>query len=177
VVNKELRIITHDNTYNEIVQNVTYFISISKDNDNLLRQYFFAEDGVLSIDIQPNDDPRINVIGEKQYDNDAYVTLGSKYSPEMSGANLTSITPLQITGPIFDAEGIYILDIELRTIDSRDNWTFSLSGFNSKITVGKSMDLEYSVEKNKPIFQTENFLREIFSYYKTPILLNEIFKW
>ena len=175
VVNKELRIITHDNTDNEIVQNVTYFISISKDNDNLLRQYFFAEDGVLSIDIQPNDDPQINVIGEKQYDNDAYVTLGSKYSPEMSGANLTSITPLQITGPIFDAEGIYILDIELRTIDSRDNWTFSLSGFNSKITVGKSMDLEYSVEKNKPIFQTENLLREIFSYYKTPMLLNEIF--
>ena len=175
VVNKELRIITHDNTDNEIVQNVTYFISISKDNDNLLRQYFFAEDGVLSIDIQPNDDPQINVIGEKQYDNDAYVTLGSKYSPEMSGANLTSITPLQITGPIFDAEGIYILDIELRTIDSRDNWTFSLSGFNSKITVGKSMDLEYSVEKNKPIFQIENLLREIFSYYKTPILLNEIF--
>jgi hypothetical protein len=37
------------------------------------------------------------------------------------------------------------------------------------------MDLEYSVEKNKPIFQTENLLREIFSYYKTPILLNEIF--
>jgi len=175
VVNKELRIITHDNTYNEIVQNVTYFISISKDNDNLLRQYFFAEDGVLSIDIQPNDDPRINVIGEKQYDNDAYVTFGSKYSPEMSGTNLTSITPLQITGPIFDAEGIYILDIELRTIDSRDNWTFSLSGFNSKITVGKSMDLEYSVEKNKPILQTEDFLRKIFSYYKTPILLDEIF--
>ena len=175
VMDKELRIITHDNTNNEIVQNVTYFISISKDNDNLLRQYFFAEDGVLSIDIQPNDDPRINVIGEKQYDNDAYVMLGSKYSHEMSGVNLTSITPLQITGPIFDAEGIYILDIELRTIDSRDNWTFSLSGFNSKITVGKSMDLEYSVEKNKPIFQTEDLLRKIFSYYKTPILLNEIF--
>ena len=175
VVNKELRIITHDNTDNEIVQNVTYFISIAKDNENLLRQYFFAEDGILSIDIQPNDDPRINVIGEKQYDNAAYVTLGSKYSHEMSGANLTSITPLQITGPIFDAEGIYILDIELRTIDSRDNWTFSLSGFNSKITVGKSMDLEYSVEKNKPVFQADNLLREIFSYYKTPILFNEIF--
>ena len=177
VVNKELRIITHDNTNNEIVQNVTYFISISKDNDNLLRQYFFAEDSILSIDIQPNNDPQISVIGEKQYANDAYVMLGSKYNPEMSEANLTSTTPLQITGPIFDAEGIYILDIELRTIDSRDNFTFSLSGFNSKITVGKSMDLEYPVEKNKPISQTEDLLRKIFSSYKTPILLNEIFKW
>ena len=176
VVNKELRIITHDNTNNEIVQNVTYFISIVKDNDNLLRQYFFAEDGILSIDIQSNDDPRINVIGEKQYDNDAYVTLGSKYSPEMSGANLTSITPLQITGPIFDVEGIYILDIELRTIDSRNNWTFSLSGFNPQITIEKSATLKYSATKNSQQLEAENLLREIFSNYKTPILLNNIFK-
>ena len=175
LVNKELRITTHDNTNNEIVQNVTYFLSISKDNENLLRQYFFAEDGILSIDIQPNNDPRINVIGEKQYDNDAYVMLGSKYNPEMSGANLTSTTPLQITGPIFDTEGIYILDIELRTIDSRDNWTFSLSGFNSQVTIGKYMVLEDSEEKNKSAFQMEDLLRKIFSYYKTPILLNEIF--
>ena len=175
LVNKELRITTHDNTNNEIVQNVTYFLSISKDNENLLRQYFFAEDGILSIVIQPNNDPRINVIGEKQYDNDAYVMLGSKYNPEMSGANLTSTTPLQITGPIFDTEGIYILDIELRTIDSRDNWTFSLSGFNSQVTIGKYMVLEDSEEKNKSAFQMEDLLRKIFSYYKTPILLNEIF--
>jgi len=175
LVNKELRITTHDNTNNEIVQNVTYFLSISKDNENLLRQYFFAEDGILSIDIQPNNDPRINVIGEKQYDNDAYVMLGSKYNPEMSGANLTSTTPLQITGPIFDTEGIYILDIELRTIDSRDNWTFILSGFNSQVTIGKYMVLEDSEEKNKSAFQMEDLLRKIFSYYKTPILLNEIF--
>ena len=115
------------------------------------------------------------MIGEKQYDNDAYVMLGSKYNPEMSGANLTSTTPLQITGPIFDTEGIYILDIELRTIDSRDNWTFSLSGFNSQVTIGKYMVLEDSGEKNKSTFQMEDLLRKIFSYYKTPILLNEIF--
>ena len=175
LVNKELRITTHDNTNNEIVQNVTYFLSISKDNENLLRQYFFAEDGILSIDIQPSNDPQINVIGEKQYDNDAYVMLGSMYNPEMSGVNLTSNTPLQLTGPIFDTEGIYILDIELRTIDSRDNWTFSLSGFNSQVTIGKYMVLEDSGEKIKSTFQTEDFLRKIFSYYKTPILLNEIF--
>ena len=175
LVNKELRIATHDNTNNEIVQNVTYFLSISKDNENLLRQYFFADDGILSIDIQPSNDPQINVIGEKQYDNSAYVMLGSKYNPEMSGANLTSTTPLQITGPIFDTEGIYILNIELRTIDSRDNWTFSLSGFNSQVTIGKYMVLEDSEEKIKSTFQTEDFFRKIFSYYKTPILLNEIF--
>ena len=98
-----------------------------------------------------------------------------KINQEMSGANLTSTTPLQIKDPIFDTEGIYILDIELRTIDSRDNWTFRLSGFNSQVTIGKYMVLEDSGEKNKSAFQMEDLLRKIFSYYKTPILLNEIF--
>jgi len=176
LANKELRIITHDITNDEIIQNVTYFLSISKDNENLLRQYFFAEDGILSIEIKPNNNPQINVIGEKQYDNDAYVMLGSMYNPEMSEVNLTSTTPLQITGQIFDTEGIYILDIELRTIDSRDNWTFALSDFSSQIIIGKSMVLEDSVTKNKPSLEAEDLLRQIFSGYKTPILLNEIFK-
>ena len=97
-----------------------------------------------------------------EYDHDAYVMPGSKYSPEMSGENLTSVTPLQIIGPIFDTEGTYTFDIELRTIDSRDNWVFSLSGFNSQVTIEKHMVLE-------------DLLRKIFSNYKTPILLNEIF--
>ena len=175
--NKKIQIITHDNTNNEVIQNVTYFISISKDNENLLREYFFTEDGILSIDVQPNYEPLIKVIGEKQYDNNAYVMSGSKYSPEMSGENLTSITPLQITGPIFDTEGIYAFDIELRTIDSRNNWVFSLSGFHSQVTIGKDVILEYSIVKNQSSSQTEDLLRKIFSYYKTPILLTEIFKW
>ena len=175
--NKKIQIITHDNTNNEVIQNVTYFISISKDNENLLREYFFTEDGILSIDVQPNYEPLIKVIGEKQYDNNAYVMSGSKYSPEMSGENLTSITPLQITGPIFDTEGIYAFDIELRTIDSRNNWVFSLSGFHSQVTIEKDVILDDSIVKNQQSLQTDDLFREIFSYYKTPILLNEIFKW
>ena len=143
--NKKIQIITHDNTNNEVIQNVTYFISISKDNENLLREYFFTEDGILSIDVQPNYEPLIKVIGEKQYDNNAYVMSGSKYSPEMSGENLTSITPLQITGPIFDTEGIYAFDIELRTIDSRNNWVFSLSGFHSQVTIEKDVFVGHGV--------------------------------
>ena len=129
----------------------------------------------MIIDIQPNNDSIIKVIGEKQYDNNAYVMLGSKYSHGMSGENLTSVTPLQITGPIFDTRGIYTFDIELRTIDSRDNWVFSLSGFHSQVTIGQDTILKDSIVKNQPSPQTEDLLRKIFSYYKTPILLDEIF--
>jgi len=134
--NKRIKISTYDNTYNEYVHNVTYFLAISKNNENLLSEYFFAQDGVLILNVQPNNDPLIKVIGEKQYDNNAYVMPGSKYTVEMFGENLTSVTPLQIVGSIFNTDGIYTFDIELITIDSRDNWVYSLSGFHYEVTIG-----------------------------------------
>jgi len=175
--NKKVKISTYDNTNNSAILNVTYFLSLAKDGENLLREYFFAEDGILIMDIQSNNEQLIKVIGEKQYDNNAYVTLGSKYNNEVLGGNLMSNTPIQITGSVFNTEGIYTFDIELRTIDSRDNWVFSLTGFHSEITIGEDIILEDSKLKNQPSLESENLLREIFSYYKTPILLNEIFKW
>ena len=134
--NKRIKISTYDNTYNEYVHNVTYFLAISKNNENLLSEYFFAQDGVLILNVQPNNDPLIKVIGEKQYDNNAYVMPDSKYTVEMFGENLTSVTPLQIVGSIFNTDGIYTFDIELITIDSRDNWVYSLSGFHYEVTIG-----------------------------------------
>ena len=136
--NKKIKISTYDNTHNEYVQNVTYFLSISKNNENLLNSYFFAQDGVLILDVQPNNDPLIKVIGEKQYDNNAYVMPGSKYTVGMFGENLTSITPLQITGSIFNTDGIYTFDIELRTIDDPSKWIYSLSDFHYEINFEKS---------------------------------------
>ena len=133
--NKKIKINTYDKTSEKNVQNVTYFLSISKNNENLLNSYFFTQDGVLILDVQPNDDPRIKVIGEIQYDNNAYVMQGSKYSAEMFGGDLTSVTPLQLTGSTFNTGGTYTFDIELRTIDSRDNWVYSLSGFHYEVII------------------------------------------
>jgi len=139
--NKKIKIRTYDNTNYEYIQNVTYFLSISKNNENLLAKYFFAEDGILIIDIQPNNDPLIKVIGEKQYAHDAYVMPGSEYKPEMEGEILTSVTPIRITGQIFNTEGIYTIAIQLRTIDSRDNWAVVFIP-DYQITVGKDGILE-----------------------------------
>ena len=78
---------------------------------------------------------KINVIGEKQYDNNAYVTLGSKYTTDKLGESLTSVTPLQIVGPVFINNEIYTFEIELRTIDNRDNWVYDLAGFHYQIII------------------------------------------
>ena len=73
-------------------------------------------------------------------------------------------------------DGTYTFDIELRTIDAPENWVFSLSGFHSEITIEKDTTFEETLSENKSSFQGEDFFRKILSYYKTPILLNEIFK-
>jgi len=160
--NKKVKISTYDNTNKEGVQNVTYFLAISKNNENLLREYFFAKDGILTFDVFPQDSNHVQVLGEQQYDHNAYV--------------MSDVTPLQVKGPIFSKDGSYAFDIELRTIDDPKNWVFSLSGFHSEIIIGKDITFEETLTTNKSSLQTEDFFREIFSYYKTPILLNEIFK-
>ena len=160
--NKKVKISTYDNTNKEDIQNVTYFLAVSKNNENLLREYFFTKDGTLTFDVFPEDSNQVQVLGEQQYDHNAYV--------------MSDAIPLQVKGPIFSKDGTYVFDIELRTIDDPENWVFSLSGFHSEIIIGKDITFEETFTTNKSSLQTEDFFREIFSYYKTPILLNEIFK-
>ena len=159
--NKKVKISTYDNTNEEDVLNVTYFLAISKNDENLLREYFFAKDGILIFDVFPEDSNQVQVFGEQQYDHKAYV--------------MSDITPLQVKGPIFSNDGIYTFDTELRTIDNINNWVFNLSGFHSEINIKKDITFEETFTEDKSSFQTEDFFRKIFSYYKTPILLNEIF--
>ena len=161
-VNKKVKISTFDNTNKDDVLNVTYFLAISKNNENLLREYFFAKDGILIFDVFPEDSNQVQVIGEQQYDHNAYV--------------MSDVTPLQVEGPIFSTDGIYTFDTELRTIDNINNWVFDLSGFYSEINIEKDITFEETFIENKSSFKIEDLLRKIFSYYKTPILLNEIFK-
>ena len=159
--NKKVKISTYDNTNQEDAQNVTYFLTISKNNENLLREYFFTKDGILILDVFPEDSDEVYVMGERQYDHNAYIV------PEL--------TPLQVTGPIFSTDGIYSFDTELRTIDNVDNWVFTLSDFHSEINIEKDNTFQETLEENKPSLQISNLLREILSYYKTPMLFNEIF--
>jgi lysophospholipase L1-like esterase len=158
---KKVKISTYDNTNNEDVLNVTYFLAISKNNENLLREYFFAKDGILIFDVFPDDSNQVQIFGEQQYDHNAYV--------------MSNVTPLQVKGPIFSTDGIYAFDTELRTIDNINNWVFNLSGFHSEINIENDITFEETFTENRSSFQTEDLLRKIFSYYKTPILLNEIF--
>ena len=66
--NKKIKISTYDNTNKDDVLNVTYFLAISKNNENLLREYFFAKDGTLILDVFSEDSDQVQVFGEQQYE-------------------------------------------------------------------------------------------------------------
>jgi len=89
---------------------------------------------------------------------------------------MSNVTPLQVKGPIFSTDGIYTFDTELRTIDNINNWVFNLSGFHSEIKIGKDVTVEETFTEDRSSFQIEDLFHKFFSYYKTPILINEIFK-
>ncbi len=135
--NEKIKISTYDKTNEKDIQNVTYFISISKNNEYLLNEHFFAQDGVLVMDVQPNNNAIVKIIGERQYVDNAYVTLDSKYISDIDGDTLTSITPIQLIGPIFSSNGVYTFDIELRTIDDPNNWVYTISTFHYEINFEK----------------------------------------
>ena len=160
--NKKVKISTYDNTNKDDILNVTYFLAISKNNENLLREYFFAKDGILILDVFSEDSNQVQVFGEQQYDHNAYV--------------MSDVTPLQVKGPIFSTDGIYAFDTELRTIDKINNWIFDLSGFHSEINIEKDITFEETFTESRSSFQIEDLSRNIFSNYKTLIMLNEIFK-
>ena len=61
----------------------------------------------------------IEIIGEKQYAHNAYVMNKSQ--------------PLEITGSIFNTNGVYEFRIDIRTMDDPSVWIFDLDKFNIKI--------------------------------------------
>ena len=119
--NKKIKIYSFDKTNNKKIQNVTYFLSISDNSENLLREYFFVEDELLILKVKTNNSKLVEIIGEKQYAHNAYV--------------VSEESLIEITGPIFDSEGLYEFDIDLRTIDDVENWIFTLDNFFAEITI------------------------------------------
>ena len=171
--NQKLNISTYDNTNKKFVEHVTYFLSISKNNENLLREYFYSQNENLSIEIQSNNEKMIKVVGEKQYAHNAYVTLGSEYRSDVSSNTLISETPLQLIGSIL-TDGNYVFDIELRTLDNPSNWVYTLHGFHHEINLEKDITNTQNSKINSSSIKFETYIRDIFSNYKTPILLNKI---
>ena len=98
---EKITITATDNETDETAKNVTYLIGIFYNDEMILRNYFFTENGVLPIIVTPTDDGDITINGEQDS------LLGA-----WSG---TESNPVEITGPLFNSGGLYTFEIEVRT--------------------------------------------------------------
>ena len=146
-----------DKQTKETVPNVTYLIGLYRGGDMIFRNYFFTDDGKLSITVKSAvSDETIQIHGKQKSFLDAWYG--------------TSEDPLEITGPVFESSGLYTFEIEIRTIDDPTNIVEDLGVHNADITiVGVSEFVERDAADNDVQFRVKSYFDTVDSFRYDPI--------
>ena len=106
------------------IQHVTYHITVTKDNQVKISNFFHSHAGNLTISIPDYNSSSINVEGN-------FDPLTNAFVPDPSGI-------IEITGPLFLQKGVYKINIEITTID------------NDKTVLSIPLEYQYNIiVKNK----------------------------
>ena len=140
---------TEDET-KENAKNVTFLIGLFHENEMIFRNYFFAEDGVLQIQVKPTQENEITIHGEQDS------LLGAWHGTESN--------PLKITGPLFDSSGLYNFEIEIRTIDEPTNIIES-GIYNADLSVIETVSFTQKDSENNDVdFRSKSYFDTISNF-------------
>ena len=101
----QMKISLTDIKTGEIIQHVTYRITIEKDNQTKISEFFHSHVGILTIASRNSDSPTINVEG-------TFDDLTNAYVPDDPSE------AIDISGPLFSQPGLYKANVEVTTIDN-----------------------------------------------------------
>ena len=157
---------TEDET-KENAKNVTFLIGLFHENEMIFRNYFFAEDGVLKIKVNPTQDSDITISGEQDS------LLGAWHGTESN--------PVQITGPLFDSSGLYNFEIEIRTIDEPTNIIDS-GIYNADLSVIETISFGQKDSENNDVeFRSKSYFDTIsnfkYDYEANQVTFEMPFDW
>ncbi len=145
---------TEDET-KENAANVTFLIGLFHDNEMIFRNYFFAEDGILSITITPTQDDEITIHGIQDS------LLGAWHR--------TPTEPIEITGPIFTSGGLYNFEIEIRTIDEPTNIIENSGVYNADLSVIETVSfIQQDSQNNDVQFRFKSYFDSISNFQYHP---------
>ena len=148
---EKITITATDNETDENVNNVTYLIGIFYNDEMILRNYFFTENGVLPIIVTPTNNGDITIKGEQDS------LLGA-----WSG---TESNPVEITGPLFNSGGLYTFEIEVRTIDEPTNVIENSGVYEADLTIVESVSFPQKDQNNKDVeFSTKSYFDSISNF-------------
>jgi len=157
---------TEDET-KENAKNVTFLIGLFHENEMIFRNYFFAEDGVLQIQVKPTQENEITIHGEQDS------LLGAWHGTESD--------PLKITGPLFDSSGLYNFEIEIRTIDEPTNIIES-GIYNADLSVIETVSFTQKDSENNDVdFRSKSYFDTIsnfnYDYEANQVTFEMPFDW
>ena len=145
---------TEDDT-RENASNVTFLIGMFDGDRMLLRDYFFAKDGILHIDIVPSQG-EIEIHGERD-------DILRAWHEAESG-------PVRVTGPIFDSGGLYTFEVELRTIDEPTNIIDdSQTHYADLSIIDIATHAETDAAGNDIMFETKSYFDSISALEYDPV--------
>ena len=141
---------TEDET-KENVKNVTFLIGLFHGNEMIFRNYFFAEDGILKINVIPTEEGEVTIHGEQDS------LLGAWHG--------TKSNPIEITGPLFDSGGLYNFEIEVRTIDEPTNIVEDSGVYNADLSIIETSSyLQKDAENNDVQFRLKSYFDLISNF-------------
>jgi len=139
----------------ENAKNVTFLIGLFHENELIFRNYFFAEDGILSIKVTPTQEGEITIHGEQDS------LLGAWHGTESS--------PIEITGPLFNSGGLYNFEIEVRTIDEPTNIIEDSGIYNANLSIIETISyIQKDVENHDVKFSVQSYFDKISNFEYDP---------
>ncbi len=164
---EQITITATEDATKENAKNVTFLIGLFHENEMIFRNYFFAEDGVLQIKVNPTQEDEITIHGEQDS------LLGAWHGTESN--------PLEITGPLFNSSGLYNFEIEIRTIDEPTNIIES-GIYNADLSVIETVSFTQKDSKNNDVdFRSKSYFDTIsnfnYDYEANQVTFEMPFDW
>jgi hypothetical protein len=141
IENKKIRINAYDKETGENIENITLLLSVFHNNELIARDYFFASQGSLSIDIIPTESES-KISGQQN-------SFGAWYS---------NTQPIQILSPSFDKGGLFHFEIEIISISNESTLIENL------VRVIDVSTIEKSYYEDETTFQITSYFDNI-SYF------------
>jgi len=114
----------------------------------IFRNYFFAENGILSIKVIPTQDGTVTIHGEQDS------LLGAWHGTESN--------PIEITGPLFNSSGLYNFEIEVRTIDEPTNIIEGSGTYYADLSIAEIISYpQEDAENNAVEFRLKSYFDKI----------------
>jgi len=139
----------------ENAKNVTFLIGLFHKDEMLFRNYFFADDGILSIKVMPTQEDKITIHGEQDS------LLGAWHGTESN--------PIEITGPLFNSGGLYNFEIEIRTIDEPTNIIEDSGIYNADLSIIETVSFfQKDAENNDVEFRSKSYFDTVSNFNYNP---------